>query len=46
MEAKNLWRIIYNLKIIAQENEEMPADWQTAVLCPTYTKGDKLQCKN
>jgi len=44
--GKNLWRIINNLIIIAQENEEMPADWQTAVLCPTYKKGNKLQCKN
>jgi sorting nexin-29 len=45
-EGRTLWRKIYNLIIIAQENEDMPADWQTAVLCPTYKKGDKLQCKN
>jgi hypothetical protein len=44
--GRNLWRIIYSLKIIAQENEEIPADWQAAVLCPTYKKGHKLQCKN
>jgi len=44
--GRNLWRIIYNLIIIAQENEEMVADWQTAVLCPIYKEGDKLQCKN
>jgi hypothetical protein len=24
----------------------MPADWHTAVTCPIYKKGDKLQCEN
>jgi hypothetical protein len=44
--GRNLWRVIYNLTIIVQENEEMPADWQAAVLCPMYKKRNKLQCKN
>jgi hypothetical protein len=24
----------------------MPADWQIAIICPVYKKGDKLNCSN
>jgi sorting nexin-29 len=44
--GRNLWRRIYNLITIIWENEEMPADWQTAVICPIYKKANKLQCEN
>jgi hypothetical protein len=30
----NLRRRIYNLITLIWKNEEMPADWQTAVVCP------------
>jgi sorting nexin-29 len=26
--------------------EGMPADWQMALICPAYKKGDKLNCSN
>jgi hypothetical protein len=26
--------------------EEMPADWQIAIICPVYKIGDKLNCSN
>jgi hypothetical protein len=28
------------------EKEEMLADWQMAIICPVYKKGDKLNCSN
>jgi hypothetical protein len=34
--SRNLWRKIYILLNIIKENEEMPADWQTALICPIY----------
>jgi hypothetical protein len=28
------------------EKEQMPQDWGTAVICPIYKYGDKLECRN
>jgi sorting nexin-29 len=42
----NLWRGICNLMTVNWENEGTPADWQTAVICSIYKKGDRLQCEN
>jgi hypothetical protein len=28
------------------KKEEMPADWQMAIICPVYKKADKLNCSN
>jgi hypothetical protein len=32
----------YQITASVWEKEEMPADWQMAIICPVYKKGDKL----
>ena len=44
--GRNQWKKIYNLITVTWENEKMPADGQTAVICSIYKKDDKLQCEN
>jgi hypothetical protein len=41
-----LWRRIYQITVSVWEKEEMPAEWQMAITCPIYKKGDKLSCTN
>jgi sorting nexin-29 len=31
---------------INMDIERMPEKWCTAIICPIYKKGDKLQCNN
>jgi hypothetical protein len=41
-----LWRRIYQITVSVWEKEEMPADWQMAIICSVYKKGDKLSFSN
>jgi hypothetical protein len=37
-----------NLSVMkrAWETEQMPQEWSTAIICPLYKKGNKLECSN
>jgi hypothetical protein len=41
-----LWRRIYQIIVSVWEKDEIPADWQMAIICPVYKRGDKLNCSN
>jgi hypothetical protein len=41
-----LWRRIYQIIVSVWEKDEIPADWQMALICPVYKRGDKLNCSN
>ena len=38
--------IIYTLITLIWEKEQMPKEWGTALICPIYKKGDRLNCQN
>jgi hypothetical protein len=44
--GRSLWKNIRQLIISIWEKEEMPEEWQAAIICPIYKKGNKLECKN
>jgi hypothetical protein len=44
--GRSLWRNIHQLIVSIWEKEEMPEEWQTAIICPIYKKCNKLECKN
>ena len=44
--GKELWKCIYNLIIDIWNAEQMPSEWNTAIICPIHKKGDKLECNN
>ena len=37
-----LWDRIYRLILLIWENEKIPEELQTAIVCPIHKKGDKL----
>jgi len=44
--GRKLWNRIYQLIKIIWETEQMPQEWGTAIICPVYNQGDKLECRN
>jgi sorting nexin-29 len=44
--GRNLWIRIYQLIKGVWETEQMPQEWSTAIICPLYKKGNKLECSN
>jgi hypothetical protein len=44
--GRKLWIRIYQLKKRVWETEHMPQEWSTAIICPLYKKGNKLDCSN
>jgi hypothetical protein len=44
--GRYLWENVYQLTVPLWDKEIMPADWKTAVICPTFKKGNKLGCEN
>jgi hypothetical protein len=41
-----LWKNIYQLIVSLWEKEILPAEWKTAIICPTLKKANKLGCEN
>jgi hypothetical protein len=37
---------MYKLIRTMGETEEVPQSWKLGIICPTYKKGDKLECEN
>jgi hypothetical protein len=44
--GRYLWKNIYQLTVFVWEKEIMPEKWQTAIICPIFRKGSKLECEN
>jgi hypothetical protein len=36
----------YQIVVSVWKKEEIPANWQMAIIFPVYKKGDKLNCSN
>jgi sorting nexin-29 len=44
--GRKLWNRIHQLIETIWETEQMPQEWGTAIICPIYKQGDKLECHN
>ena len=44
--GKKLWKCIYDLVVDIWNTEQMPNDWNVAIICPVHKKGSKLECNN
>jgi len=44
--GRKLWNRIHQLIKTIRETEQMPQEWGTAIICPIYKQGDKLECRN
>jgi sorting nexin-29 len=44
--GRKLWIRIYQLIKRVWEREQVPQEWSTAIMCPLYKKGNKLECSN
>jgi hypothetical protein len=44
--GKELLDAMYKLIRTMWETERMPESWKLGIICPTYKKGDKLECEN
>jgi hypothetical protein len=42
--GRKLWNRIQQLIKIIWKKEPMPQEWSTAIICPIYKQGDKLEC--
>ena len=43
--GRKLWKRIHQLIKLRWETEQMPQEWGTAIICPIYKQGDKLECR-
>jgi hypothetical protein len=41
-----LWKNIYLFILYVWEKQQMPEEWKTAIIRPTFLKGNKLECEN
>jgi hypothetical protein len=44
--GRMLWRKIHILMERVWKEEQMPKEWNSAIICPIYKKGNKMQCDN
>jgi hypothetical protein len=44
--GRKLCNRIHQLITTIWETEQMPQEWGTAIICPIYKQGDKLECRN
>jgi hypothetical protein len=44
--GRSPWKNIHQLIVSIWEKEEMPEESRTAIICPIYKKGNKLEYKN
>jgi sorting nexin-29 len=44
--GRKLWNRIHQLITTIWETKQMPQEWGTAIICPIYKQGDKLECRN
>ena len=44
--GKEIETAIYRLITRIWQDEQMPKEWKTGIICPIYKKGDKLKCQN
>jgi len=43
---RKLWNRIHQLITTIWETEQMPQEWGTAIICPIYKQGNKLERRN
>jgi sorting nexin-29 len=41
-----LWRKIHILMDTVWKEEQMPEEWNSAIICPIYKKGNKMEYNN
>jgi len=44
--GRKLWNRIHQLITTIWHIEQMPQEWGTAIKCPIYKQGDKLECRS
>jgi hypothetical protein len=44
--GRMLWRKIHILMARVWKEEQMPEEWNSAIICPIYKKGNKMECNN
>ena len=44
--GRKLWNRIHQLITTIRKIEQIPQEWDTAIICPIYKQGDKLECHN
>jgi sorting nexin-29 len=45
-EGRMLWRKVHILMQRMWKEEQMPEEWNSAIVCPIYKKGKKIECNN
>jgi hypothetical protein len=44
--GRTLKQRLYKFILMIWEKEQLPNQWREGIICPTYKKGDRLDCKN